>query len=258
MATKGDLGTDADRVRFYSLRELSSRTADVIAEINSSGMRGVITRHGRVVAIIYPSVPKEFEAQALAGLMQDAEVRSQLLTESAVGRVSTTQMAAKELDLILSAQHRSPEGSSGRTREEIELVDLAKGLVKQLQRLVYRTVVYSDYAMEQIRALPPWMTAEILRINVDELAVVSTPSPIEGFVEGHAGLMWRRAVRRAISDSDSDISEDDPDAASNYVSLYRLATDDEMAQLKLDRRPLLVVSVMSNRDLANVVMPITQ
>jgi len=120
------------------------------------------------------------------------------------------------------------------------------------------TVEYSDYALEQFRALNlnDWTIAEIMSINAAELQEVTTPNPIEGFLEGQRRVMWRRAVRRMAIDSylqfESD-SEDNPSDAWNYVSVYRWATSDEVIQHRLAPQTLLVVAIMSNLQLARYV-----
>ena len=80
---------------------------------------------------------------------------------------------------------------------------------------------------------------------------------IEGFVQNHAGLMWRRAVRRANIASYLDFEIDDDDAESyaahNYVSVYRVASADDAIRFRLPRRALVVVGVIGNEDLARMI-----
>ena len=95
-----------------------------------------------------------------------------------------------------------------------------------------------------------------MEINADELEEVETPNPLEGFLEGQTAVMWRRAVRRTAIDSYLDFeaeSDDEPTEARNYVSVYRWATDDEMIRYQLEGDTLLVVSIMSNLELARYI-----
>lgn len=121
--------------------------------------------------------------------------------------------------------------------------------------MAFGEVAYSDYALERFRLLhvPKWTIAAIMQINADELAVPNPPSEIEGWVEGAPGLMWRRAVRSADLEDYlkfEDKSSDEPDEARNFVSIYRWATSDEMIERKLARPALMVVSIVSNLELA--------
>lgn len=123
---------------------------------------------------------------------------------------------------------------------------------------VKRGIAYSDYALERMRQLElqPWVRAEIMEINANELEEVHSPNPLEGYVAGHPNVMWRRAVRRKDiqsylgyeAESDDELSD-----ACNYVSVYRWATDDEAIRYELEGDTLLVVSVMTNLELARYI-----
>jgi hypothetical protein len=104
--------------------------------------------------------------------------------------------------------------------------------------------------------LHPWITAEIMEINAAELEEVSTQTDLQGFIANHSGLMWRRAIRRNHLASYLGFegeSDDDPGDAWNYVSIYRWATNAEMTNYELEGDTLLVVSVMSNLELAQFI-----
>jgi hypothetical protein len=80
---------------------------------------------------------------------------------------------------------------------------------------------------------------------------VTEPIPV-----GQTAVMWRRAVPRTAIDSYLDFeaeSDDELTDAWNYVSVYRWATDDEMIRYELEGDTLLVVSVMSNLELARYI-----
>jgi hypothetical protein len=115
-------------------------------------------------------------------------------------------------------------------------------------------VAYCNYAKDCFRLLdlPDATIAQIMRINAQELDVVTTPNPLEGFLDRYPHMMWRRAVRRAELAAYLDYearSADNPEHAWNYVSVYRWATPEELIQYQ--RRPtLLVVAIMGNLDLA--------
>ncbi|SPM40546.1 hypothetical protein AU192_16400, partial [Mycobacterium numidiamassiliense] len=82
-------------------------------------------------------------------------------------------------------------------------------------------------------------------------------NPIEDYVQGQSGLMWRRAIWRDQIDwylTWEHLSEDEPDGAANYVSIYRWATDNEMIRFRLPHPALMVVAFMSNLELARHMM----
>ncbi|SCX15282.1 hypothetical protein SAMN02799620_02029 [Mycolicibacterium fluoranthenivorans] len=95
-----------------------------------------------------------------------------------------------------------------------------------------------------------------MEINATELEEVSTQTHLQGFIENHPGLMWRRAIRRNHLASYLRFegeSEDEPGSAWNYVSVYRWASNQEMTSYQLEGDTLLVVSVMSNLELAQFI-----
>ncbi len=49
-----DMVRDIDKVTIYTMRDLNQDTAGTIRKINESGIPGVITRHNRFLAIIFP------------------------------------------------------------------------------------------------------------------------------------------------------------------------------------------------------------
>lgn len=136
--------------------------------------------------------------------------------------------------------------------------DLMASVVGKHRR---RGVAYSDYALERFRELDlqPWTIAQIMGINAKELREIDTATPLEGFVEGQTALMWRRAVSRSAIDSylafEAESDDDKHSDAWNYVSVYRWANDDEMIRYELEGDTLLVVSIMTNLELAPNVLP---
>lgn len=122
-----------------------------------------------------------------------------------------------------------------------------------------RGIQYSDYALERFRQLrlQKWVIAEIMGIIADELEPVQVPNPLEGFVDRHGSMMWRRAVRRADIDKYLGYETDSPDELSdacNYVTVYRWATTDEIINSQLEGDTLLVTSILSNLELAQYLL----
>ncbi|MHA3020457.1 hypothetical protein ACXPWS_09295 [Mycobacterium sp. BMJ-28] len=272
MSVEHELPSDGDQVHLYTMRELAHHTAELVESINQSGMPAVITQSGRFVAIVYPLEFRNVESGSTARFLEDDASLAQLEKQSVSAGVSTTQNAAAQVGVALAEMDAgsSPEGVTCSTSEEAELVRIARAQVTQLQHMLSPSgahtdspiVLYADSAMENIRCLPAWTSAELLQINSDELTMAVDPSAIEGYVEKHVGLMWRRAVRRAELEKlyrlDEQEWDDDMSGAHNYISVYRRATPDEIIRLNINRPALTVVAVFSNRDLAVVldqVMP---
>src|SRR5664279_6455461 len=90
------------RDRVYSMRELNQRTAEVIKEINESGQPGVITRHGRFVALITPLANKDVEAAVLSAVLAAGGKDSLIDTGT-----QTELLAAKDLANDLDVRLRS-------------------------------------------------------------------------------------------------------------------------------------------------------
>lgn len=57
----------------YSMRQLSHKTAEVIKQINDRDRPALITRRGRIVAILTPLVSARLEEVALAAILETAE-----------------------------------------------------------------------------------------------------------------------------------------------------------------------------------------
>ena len=95
--------------RVVTMRELSQRTAQVIAEINETDAPALITRHGRFQGIIWPLANKKIESLVLAHLgevISEFEAFDKNESEAAV--VSTLE--AEEM------LHRSAEEAPDRSR----------------------------------------------------------------------------------------------------------------------------------------------
>ncbi|MCW2899054.1 MAG: hypothetical protein JWO67_1319 [Streptosporangiaceae bacterium] len=59
--------------RTYTMRELSQRTAQVIDEINDHGEQALVTKHGRIIALITPMREAAVESIVLSrGPVSDA------------------------------------------------------------------------------------------------------------------------------------------------------------------------------------------
>jgi antitoxin (DNA-binding transcriptional repressor) of toxin-antitoxin stability system len=106
---KHDVTSGVDQVHLYTMRELNQDTAGTIEEINKTGLPGVITRHGRFVAVIYPLAGVPLEARVIARALEDVENRSQLIGESTVSGIVTAQDAATELDVEVDVSEADRE-----------------------------------------------------------------------------------------------------------------------------------------------------
>ncbi|WP_170317005.1 hypothetical protein [Acrocarpospora corrugata] len=65
------------------MRDLNQRTAEVIQEINDSGIPAIITRHGRFVAMITPLLNKGLEGELIAQFLRNQASESSDPTSSA-------------------------------------------------------------------------------------------------------------------------------------------------------------------------------
>ncbi|MDQ1018317.1 hypothetical protein [Streptomyces afghaniensis] len=107
MTTEAHQSAEAKDVKLYTMRDLRERAADVIAEINKSGVPGVITHHGRLIALITPLMGKHLEGRLIAeALRSSGEKDAALLGKE---KVLSTQEVALRLGVKL------PE-----TEEELE------------------------------------------------------------------------------------------------------------------------------------------
>lgn len=91
------------------MRELNQDTAGTIENINKTGKPGVITRHGRFVAVIYPLAGVPLEARVIARALEDVEIKAQLIGDSTVGGIVTAQDAAEELDVEIDSSKADRE-----------------------------------------------------------------------------------------------------------------------------------------------------
>jgi hypothetical protein len=110
---RGAIETDTDHVNLYTMRQLNQETAATIEEINTSRKPGVITRHGRFVAVIYPLVGEGIESQAIAEALNAVAVRNQLTGESRVDGILTAQEAADDLKLDVDVSRADRELNRG-------------------------------------------------------------------------------------------------------------------------------------------------
>lgn len=66
------MGTDErlhlGEARIVTMRELSQRTAQVMAEVNESGRPALITRHGRFLAVLWPVPTAKIESFLLSNM----------------------------------------------------------------------------------------------------------------------------------------------------------------------------------------------
>jgi prevent-host-death family protein len=60
-----------DEAKTYTMRQLSQRTAEVIEEINKCGEPALITKHGRIIAMITPLADARVESIVLSSLVSN-------------------------------------------------------------------------------------------------------------------------------------------------------------------------------------------
>jgi antitoxin (DNA-binding transcriptional repressor) of toxin-antitoxin stability system len=77
-------GTEPPRVRVgdddavvFTLRELNQQTARIMSEIEKTGKPAVLTRHGRVIAVITPVAAGQVESRVLPEMARQAAKRDQ-------------------------------------------------------------------------------------------------------------------------------------------------------------------------------------
>lgn len=83
----------------YTMRELNHNTAKVIQEINDSGSPAIITRQGRMVALITPLANERVEAAVLGAVLDSAETVNQLVGSRTLAEVIDGRTVADDLDL---------------------------------------------------------------------------------------------------------------------------------------------------------------
>lgn len=104
-----NLFSGVDQVRLYTMRELNQDTAGTIEQINKSGKPGVITRHGRFVAVIYPLADVPLEGRVIARALEDVEIRNQITGASTVSGIRTALEAADELGVDANVEDADRE-----------------------------------------------------------------------------------------------------------------------------------------------------
>ncbi|SPM40547.1 hypothetical protein AU192_16405 [Mycobacterium numidiamassiliense] len=105
MAVEDEVGIA--QVHLYTMRELNQDTAGTIQRINETNTPGIITRHGRFVAVIHPLANTPIESVAIANALKDIETRNQLVGDSTVGKIYSAEEAANELNLTVDVREAS-------------------------------------------------------------------------------------------------------------------------------------------------------
>lgn len=93
-----DLGMRLASAHFYTMRELNEQTADVIRDVNERGEPAVITRQGRVVAVISP-VGDGVESALIRAALQEDPGSSPTLGLGPGSDAYTPDEVAERLDL---------------------------------------------------------------------------------------------------------------------------------------------------------------
>jgi|NGEPerStandDraft_6_1074524.scaffolds.fasta_scaffold97511_2 prevent-host-death family protein len=88
---------------FYTMRDLNQRTAEVMREINEDGQPAIITRHGRVLALITPLVNERVESAVLGAVLAAAENSGQLTGDHTIGGSYSAEVVAADLGVKLSS-----------------------------------------------------------------------------------------------------------------------------------------------------------
>ena len=83
----------------YTMRELNQNTAKVIQEINEAGEPALITRQGRVVALITPLANERVEAAVLGAVLDEATNIRQLVGERTLESVEESGDVAEKADI---------------------------------------------------------------------------------------------------------------------------------------------------------------
>lgn len=94
-------GTRLNSGQSYTMRELNQRTAQVLREINESRSSAVITRRGRIIAVITPVADDAIESAMIRAAIDEAENSSQLRGLHTATGALTTEQVAEELDVRL-------------------------------------------------------------------------------------------------------------------------------------------------------------
>jgi prevent-host-death family protein len=119
---RGRLGAPVSSDQLYTMRQLNQRTADVLREINETGRPALITRHGRFVAMIVPLANAGVEGAIAGKLLDEMELRGELLGEHTVEEAASSESVARELDLSLPSypdrDAYEDDSSRRRAREE--------------------------------------------------------------------------------------------------------------------------------------------
>lgn len=93
-----DMVRDVDKVTIYTMRDLNQDTAGTIRKINESGIPGVITRHNRFLAIIFPLA----QSSQTPGAGVDGRLIAAVINNMAPGDVAQIR-GEKDADSVLSS-----------------------------------------------------------------------------------------------------------------------------------------------------------
>jgi prevent-host-death family protein len=96
-----DSDLEISNARVYTMRELNQHTADVLREVNESGLPAPITRHGRFVALLVPLANTDVESAVLSTVLRTAEQYGQLVGQSTASATYTEDEIAQDLGVKL-------------------------------------------------------------------------------------------------------------------------------------------------------------
>jgi hypothetical protein len=100
---------EVGEARLVTMRELSQRTAHVIAEINDANAPALVTRHGRFQAIIWPLAHKKIESLVLNHLSEIVSGLEEFDKNQSEAAVVSTEKAA---ELLQRSAEEAPKRSS--------------------------------------------------------------------------------------------------------------------------------------------------
>lgn len=96
-----EIGMRNAEARVYSMRELNQSTSEVIREIVEDNEPGLITRRGRIIAVIIPLAADQVESAAIGAALGEGKRRAEALGHTNPSRVRSTEDAARDLGVNL-------------------------------------------------------------------------------------------------------------------------------------------------------------
>jgi prevent-host-death family protein len=86
------------RVESYGIRDLQRRSSQIVREVEKTGRPALITRHGKVAAVLFPLDADEFEDYVLATAPEFVESFEEAERDLREGRTMPAEEFFAELD----------------------------------------------------------------------------------------------------------------------------------------------------------------